>query len=185
MTQLESERLILREWKDEDREPFARMNADPMVMEFMPRLLPPDDSGKLVDRFQAHFKKHGYGLYALERKADGAFLGFTGLNHVDPRMPPAPAVEIAWRLDYHFWGNGYATEAAERSLAYGFEEAGLAEIVSFTVHDNMRSVHIMEKIGMRRDEAGDFDYPGLPQGHPLGRFVLYRLTAEQYRQRAA
>jgi RimJ/RimL family protein N-acetyltransferase len=185
MKQLETERLVLREWDDGDRESFARMNADPMVMEFMPRLLSHEDSDRLLDRFKDHFKKHGYGLYVLERKKDGEFLGFVGLNNVDPKMPFAPAVEIAWRLGHEHWGHGYATEAAQRVLEYGFEELGLKEIVSFTVHDHSNSVHIMEKLGLTRDPKGDFEYPGLPKGHPLGRFVLYRIKAGEFARQAA
>lgn len=185
MQQLETERLILREWQDEDRESFARMNADPMVMEFMPRLLDRKASDKLMDRFRQHFKKHGYGLFALERKEDGEFLGFVGLNHVDSKMPFAPAVEVAWRLGHEHWGHGYASEAARRVLEYGFEDLGLKEIVAFTVHDHTTSLHIMEKLGMVRDKAGDFDYPGLAKDHPLGRFVLYRLKASEFERQAA
>lgn len=180
MIQLETDRLILREWNPEDREPFARMNADAMVMEFLPRLLDPPASDKLVERFKAHFKRHGYGPFALELKETGEFMGFVGLRQVEFDAPFTPAVEIAWRLSYDFWGKGYATEAAQRVLQYGFEDLKLKEIVSFTVHDNSRTLHIMEKIGMKRDEKGDFDYPGLAKGHPLGRFVLYRLKVKDF-----
>lgn len=184
MPHLETERLILREWRGEDREPFARINSDPMVMEFLPRILDREDSDKLVERFQQHFKKHGYGLFVLEHKETGQFMGFVGLNHVEFKAPFTPAVEIAWRLDYDCWGHGYATEAAKRILDYAFNDLKLKEIVSFTVHDHERSMHIMEKIGMSRVEGGDFDYPMLPKGHPLGRFVLYELTRKDYLSQA-
>lgn len=177
---LETERLILREWKDEDRSIFARMNGDPMIMEHMPRALDEKASNKLVDRFQKHFKEHGYGLYACERKSDGAFMGFVGLETVIIDVPFKPAVEIAWRLDYEYWGHGYATEAAQRVLQHAFEELNLKEIVAFSVHDNARAIHIIEKLGMKRDPKGDFDYPGLAKGHPLGRFSLYRLKRKDY-----
>jgi RimJ/RimL family protein N-acetyltransferase len=187
MTTLETERLILREWTEDDKKPFARMNADPMVMEYLPRMLDEKASDKLVGRFQAHFKKHGFGLFAAERKEDKAFTGFVGLDTVAFEAPFTPAVEIAWRLDYEFWGKGYATEAARRVIEYAFEDLKLNEIVSFTVHDNARTIHIMEKLGMARDEKGDFDYPALRKGHPLGRFVLYRLRRKDYlkQQKAA
>ncbi|MEZ5918861.1 MAG: GNAT family N-acetyltransferase [Alphaproteobacteria bacterium] len=171
---LETDRLILRPWKAEDLPDFARMNADPLVMEYLPRALDEDSSGKLMKRFERHFKKYGYGLYALENKENGAFVGFTGLNHVEFSAAFTPAIEIAWRLDYGHWGRGYATEAAHAVLENGHDTLGLKEIVSFTVHDNTRSIGVMEKIGMIRDSDGDFDYPALRKGHPLGRFVLYR-----------
>lgn len=178
---IETERLILREWHDEDRTPFARMNADPLVMEYLPRVLDEKASGKLVDRFQMHFDKHGYGLYATERKEDGKFMGFIGLNQVEFKAPFVPAVEIAWRLGYEFWGKGFGSEAACAILEHGFNTLELPEIVSFTVHDNEKSISVMEKIGMTRDEGGDFDYPSLRKDHPLGRFVLYRLGANDPR----
>jgi RimJ/RimL family protein N-acetyltransferase len=172
---LETERLILREWKNEDSEVFARMNGDPLVMEYLPRVLDARASAKLMDRFKAHFKEHGYGLYAVERKEDGAFIGFVGLDNVTFEAHFTPAVEIAWRLDYEYWGKGYATEAAQAVIKHAFNTLKLKEIVAFTVHDNERMIHILEKLGMKKDEKGDFDYPLLAKGHPLGRFVLYRL----------
>lgn len=183
-TQLETDRLILREWKDEDRAPFARMNGDPMIMEYMPRPLDEKASNRLVDRFGKHFREHGYGLYACERKEDGAFMGFVGLENVAIDVPFKPAVEIAWRLDYEFWGKGYATEAAERVLDHAFDKLKLKEVVAFCVYDNTRAIHIMEKLGMTRDKKGDFDYPGLREDHPLGDFVLYRLSRKNHQARA-
>lgn len=179
-SRLETGRLILREWEEKDRKPFARLNADPMVMEFLPRILDEKASDKLMGRFQAHFREHGYGLYVAERKEDGAFVGFIGLHAVDFEAPFTPAVEIAWRLDYPFWGYGYATEAAQRVLEHAFEDLKLKEVVSFTVHDNTRATRIMEKLGMTRDMKGDFNYPSLRKGHPLGHFVLYRLSRKNY-----
>lgn len=169
----ETERIVMREWKDEDRKPFARMNADPMIMEFLPRPLTEGDSDKLVDRFIKHFDKYGYGLYVLERKEDEAFMGFTGLQRVPFKADFTPATEIAWRLDYEYWGKGYASEAAAAVLGHGFNELELDEVVAFTVFDNKRSIGLMEKIGMEKVEGGAFDYPTLPKDHPLGSFVLY------------
>lgn len=177
---LETERLILREWKDEDRGPFARMNGDPMIMEYFPRRLDEKASDRLVNRFQKHFRQYGYGPYAVESKDSGEFMGFVGLHHVEIDVPFAPAVEIAWRLDYEYWGHGYATEASHKVLAHAFGELGLKEIVAFAVYDNSRAIHVMEKLGMKRDEKGDFKYPGLRKDHPLGQFVLYRLRKKDY-----
>lgn len=176
MKYVETERLILRDWKDEDKPAFASMNADPIVMEYFPRRLTEMDSNHLVDRFGEHFKKHGYGPYAVEHKKTQTFIGFVGLHNVEMKVPFAPAVEIAWRLDYAFWGKGYASEAAQAVVDYAFKDLKLPEIVAFAVHDNARALHIMEKIGMKRDKAGDFDYPSLHKDHPLGKFVLYRFA---------
>lgn len=181
---LETERLILRAWKEDDREPFARMNADPIVMEYMPRILPPKDSNKLIERFEAHIEKHGYGMWALEHKETKAFIGTVGLHNVELDVPFTPAVEIAWRLDYGFWGQGYATEAARQVLDYASNDLKLKEVVAFSVHDNSSAIRIMEKLGMKRDEKGDFDYPSLRKGHPLGRFFLYRLSRKDYLAKA-
>lgn len=177
---LETERLILRPWKEQDRSLFARINADPVIMEYMPRTLTPADSDKLVDRFEKHFKKYGFGMFAVERKKDGTFMGTVGLNTVEIKVPFAPAVEIAWRLDYEYWGKGYATEAAQRLLDLGFSGLNLKEIVAFAVHDNTRAVHIMEKLGFVHDPKADFQYPGLTKDHPLGSFVLYRLKKKNH-----
>lgn len=176
---LETDRIKLRRWEDSDREPFARMNNDPLIMEYFPRPLTEADSNRLVDRFIKHFDKHSYGLYVLERKEDGAFMGFTGLQKVPFKAPFTPATEIAWRLDYEFWGKGYASEAAAAVLKHGFDDVGLKEIVAFTVFDNKRSLGVMEKIGMTSVKGGEFRYPGLSDDHPLGAFVLYRATHGQ------
>jgi RimJ/RimL family protein N-acetyltransferase len=173
---IETERLLLREWTDEDRAPFVRMNGDPMVMEYLPRSLDEKASNKLVDRFQEHFEKYGYGLYAIERKEDAEFVGFCGLKNVEFDAPFTPAIEIAWRLDYEYWGKGYGSETGKAVFAHGHKKLKIKEIVSFTVHDNVRTISLIEKVGMKKVEGGDFDYPTLPKGHPLGRFVLYKST---------
>ncbi|NCT40412.1 MAG: GNAT family N-acetyltransferase [Alphaproteobacteria bacterium] len=174
---LETDRIILREWQDKDRAPFARMNADPVIMEYLPRSLTEADSNKLVDRFIKHYDKNGYGIYVLERKEDGAFMGATGLQDVPFKAAFTPAIEIAWRLDYDFWGKGYASEAAAGVLKHGLEDHGMDEIVAFTVFDNKRSIGVMEKIGMKKVKGGEFQYPTLPKDHPLGSFVLYHVKA--------
>lgn len=178
---LETERLLLREWRDEDREPFARVNADPVVAEFLPSPLSREESDALVDRITQRWSEDGLGLWAIERRADGAFLGFTGLALHRFEAQFMPAIEVGWRLAVHAWGRGYATEAARASLAFGFEERGLDEIVSFTVPANVRSRAVMERLGMRRDPDGDFDHPNLPPESPLRRHVLYRLSRADWR----
>jgi 3-dehydroquinate dehydratase/shikimate dehydrogenase len=179
-THIETDRLILREWKEDDKPSFARINADPMIMEFFPRRLDEDDSNRLAVRFQKHIEDRGYGFYAVELKKTGEFMGFAGLCDVDSKMPFAPAVEIAWRLDYGFWGRGYGTEAASAVMEHGFTKLKLKEIVGYAVYDNSRAIKLMEKLGMKHDKKGDFTYPGLPKDHPLSKFVLYRVTRRQY-----
>jgi RimJ/RimL family protein N-acetyltransferase len=173
---LDTERLVLREWRDEDREPFARLNADPRVTEFLPRALDRAESDALVDRIVAHWSDDGIGLWAVEVRQDGTFVGFTGLSLPGFDAPFMPAVEVGWRLAPEAWGRGYATEAARAALAFGFEARVLGEIVSFTVPANVRSRSVMERLGMTRDPADDFDHPRLPPGSPLRRHVLYRLS---------
>ncbi|MEZ5659882.1 MAG: GNAT family N-acetyltransferase [Burkholderiaceae bacterium] len=178
---LESGRLRLRRWRDADRAPFAAINADPRVMTHFPASLSRIDSDALIERIESHFDAHGFGLWALERQQDAALLGFVGL--AVPRFEAAftPCVEIGWRLGFEHWGYGYASEAAAVVLAHGFETLGLTEIVSFTVSANGRSRAVMERLGMRRDPAGDFEHPALAAGHPLRAHVLYRLRRDQWR----
>ncbi len=173
-TELSTPRLLLRRWRVSDREPFAALNSDPEVMEHFPNRLTPAQSDDLVDRIEAGFERRGFGLWALETRPGGEFIGFTGLAAVPFEAHFTPAVEVGWRLARSAWGQGYASEAARASLAFGFDEVGLSEIVSFAVPGNARSLAVMERIGMVRDPAADFDHPGLPSDHPLGRHVLYR-----------
>ncbi|MDH2443746.1 GNAT family N-acetyltransferase [Amnibacterium sp. CER49] len=175
----ETERLLLRRWRDDDRAPFAALNADPEVMRHFPARLSREESDALIDRIEQHFDRHGYGLWALERRDTGEFLGFTGL--AVPRFEAhfTPAVEVGWRLARSAWGAGYASEAARAALAVGFGDAGLDEIVSFTVPANTRSRAVMERIGMTHDERDDFDHPGLPEGHPMRPHVLYRIGRDR------
>jgi RimJ/RimL family protein N-acetyltransferase len=172
---LSTARLILRRWRDADREPFARLSADPEVMRHFARPLDRAASDAFVDRIEAAFAARGFGLWAVERRVDCAFLGFTGLVVQKFEAPFTPCVEAGWRFARDAWGQGYATEAAREALRYGFDVLGLAEIVSFTSPRNGASIRVMERLGMHRDPADDFDYPGLPVGHPLRPHVLYRL----------
>lgn len=175
MTEPVTERLLLRRWRPEDRERFAALNADPVVMEHFPAPLDRAASDDFADRNERHVDEHGWGLWALQARATGRFLGFTGLAVPRFEVPFTPAVEVGWRLARDAWGHGYATEAARAAVAVGFEELGLDEIVSFTAVGNVRSRAVMERIGMTHDPADDFDHPALPEGHRLRRHVLYRL----------
>jgi RimJ/RimL family protein N-acetyltransferase len=131
----------------------------------------------MVDRIGAHFGEHGFGLWAIELPGVAPFIGFAGLTWARFSAPFTPCVEVGWRLAFEHWGHGYATEAARLALGYGFGTLALSEVVSFTSATNLRSRAVMERLGMRRDPAEDFDYPSFPEGHPLRRHVLYRLSA--------
>ncbi len=170
---LHTDRLILRRWHPADRAAFARLNADPRVMEFYPSVLTRAESDAGADRIERHFEERGFGLWAVELPAVAPFIGFVGLQV--PRFSAhfTPCVEIGWRLDPEFWGRGYATEGARAALAFGFEILKLDEIVAMTVPANRRSRAVMERLGMTRDPADDFDNP-LVEG-ALKRHVLYRI----------
>jgi len=173
---LETRRLLLRRWRDSDRVPFAALNADPRVMQFFPAVLSRTDSDRLVDRIEAHFEKHGFGLFAVELGQEGAFIGFIGLSVPDFEAPFTPCVEVGWRIAAAYWNQGLATEGAKAVLAYGFDSLQLSEIVSFTTVANAPSRRVMEKIGMTRAPEDDFDHSKLPEGHPLRPHVLYRIS---------
>ncbi|HWX42410.1 MAG TPA: GNAT family N-acetyltransferase [Blastocatellia bacterium] len=180
ISELHTQRLILRPWRQSDREPFARMNADPAVMEFFPACLSRAESDQAVDWIEAHFRQHGFGILAVELRSEHAFIGFTGLSVPRFEAHFTPCVEIGWRLAKAYWGKGLATEGARAAVEYGFETVGLDEIVSFTVPANVRSRAVMEKLGMTHDPSDDFDHPSLAEGHPLCRHVLYRLKAAAF-----
>jgi RimJ/RimL family protein N-acetyltransferase len=175
MTALRTERLILRHWRPSDRAPFARLNADPRVMEFFPALLTSSESNAVADRVESHWWQHGFGPYAAELAADGTFIGFVGLFIPAFEAAFTPCVEIGWRLAAEYWGQGFATEGARAVVGQARDVMGLDALVSFTPAGNFRSRRVMEKLGMTRDPAEDFDHPSLPEGHALRRHVLYRL----------
>lgn len=179
---VKTKRLILRPWQEADLEPFAKLNADPRIMEYSPSVLSHKESNDLARRIIAKLKEQGWGLWAASVPGIADFIGFIGLAIPSFKAHFTPAVEVGWRLAFDFWGNGYATEGAKAALAYGFETLQLPEIVSFTAEQNMRSRRIMEKIGMQYDPKDDFDHPKLPEDHRFRRHVLYRLKAEQWQK---
>ncbi|WP_345035107.1 GNAT family N-acetyltransferase [Streptomyces sannanensis] len=174
MTELHSDRLALRRWRDSDLDPWAVMNADPEVREHLGDLLTREQSDASVARFQAEFDRRSYGWWAVEVQATGEFIGFAGLDQVDDGMP-FTGVEIGWRLARSAWGQGYATEAALTVLAFGFDTLELPEILAVTTATNLRSQAVMRRIGMTRDPADDFDDLTAPEG-PLRPNVLYRIA---------
>ena len=175
---LRTERLVLRRWREEDLEPYAALNADPRVMEHFPALLSRAESDAMVERIEAHFDEHGWGLWAAEVVGSGAFIGFIGLWPPGFEAHFTPAVEVGWRLAHEHWGHGYAPEGARAAITHGFERLGLEEIVSMTSVGNERSRRVMEKLGLTHDPADDFDHPRMPPGHRLVRHVLYRVRRE-------
>ena len=180
MTDLRTERLLLRQWRDSDREPFAELNADPETMRYFPATMTREQSDSFVERIGEGFAERGFGLWAVEVPGVTPFAGFVGLSVPRFETDFTPCVEVGWRLAADVWGRGYASEGARAAVGYGFGEAGLDEIVSFTVPENRRSRSVMERIGMQRDPAEDFDHPLLPPGHRLQRHVLYRLGRERW-----
>lgn len=176
MAELRTDRLVLRGWRDSDLEPWAVMNADPEVREYFPDVLTRERSEASVAGFQADLDQRGWGWWAVEVRATGEFIGFTGLDPVDEDTP-FTGVEVGWRLARPHWGHGYATEAALAALDHGFTTLDLAEILAITTATNLRSQAVMRRIGMTRDPSDDFDDLTVPEG-PLRRNVVYRLRAK-------
>ncbi len=185
MMRLETERLIIRNWEDRDRDLFHRINSDDDVMQFFPFRRSRAEADAFLDRIRTANEARGYGFSALELKETGECIGFAGL-HADSVAPSRPpdTVEIGWRLAPEFWGKGYVSEAANALLAFGFETLGLDEIISFAVWNNERSTAVMRRIGMKAEPEGDFDHPGVPDTHPqLKRHAFYSLKRDDWAKR--
>lgn len=177
--EFETDRLRLLTWDERHIAPFAALNADPEVMRYFPSLQDAEQTRATVEAWRAQLADRGWSNWAVERKQDGAFIGFIGLSVPRRQLPFSPCVEIGWRLARPFWGFGYATEGARGALAVGFEQLGLEEIVSFTALFNRPSRAVMERIGMH-DTGRDFDHPALPDGHALQRHCLYTLVRDDW-----
>ena len=175
-TVLRTRRLILRQWKESDFLPYAKLNADQRVMEFMLGTMTEEETHQSIERTKKHFDAHGFGRWAVEVAESEKFIGFVGINIPPYTLPFSPCVEVAWRVCADEWGKGYAPEAANEAMRDGFERVGLQEIVSFTTLINLKSRRVMEKLGMRYCPAEDFDHPMVPEGHRLRRHVLYRMS---------
>ena len=173
---IRTDRLLMRRWRDSDREPFAALNGDAETMKFFPETLDRAASDALADRIEARFEQQGYGLWALEIADTGQFIGFAGLNPIPDGVPGSGGTEIGWRLARQAWHHGYATEAARAAVTVAFDGAGLPEIWSFTSVLNEPSAAVMRRIGMT--EVSRFDHPRIPAGHPLRPHVLYHLRRD-------
>lgn len=177
---IETERLLLRPWKDSDLVPYAALNADPRVREFFPSLLTREQSDQQACDFSEFLISHGWGVWAVALLQNSEFIGFIGLDPVSFTAPFTPAIEIGWRLAYAHWGHGYAVEGAKAVLKYAFETIKLEEVVSMTARGNLRSQRVMHKIGLTYDPKDDFYHPNLSEGHPLRDHVLYRITRQDW-----
>ncbi len=175
---IRTERLILRQWQDEDLYPFSQMCRDKDVMEFFPKLLTEEESYSMGRKIKSLIAERGWGFWAIEIPGQRKFVGFVGLHIPKESMPFSPCVEIGWRLAKQYWGMGYATEAASESLRYAFTHLGLKEVVSFTTVRNIRSQAVMEKIGM--SYASKFEHPDLEPSDPLCEHVLYKINREHW-----
>lgn len=180
VTHIETARLRLRRWMPGDLAAFAAMNADAEVNRHLLGPLDAATSRMMMQRIEAHFSVHGFGLWAIEHRERGELLGYAGLQMVPFDAAFTPAVEVGWRLTRAAWGQGYATEAARAALDDGFDRLDVEQIVAFTVHANARSEAVMQRLGMQRDIAGDFDHPRLPERHPLRAHRLYRLRRGEW-----
>lgn len=169
---IETPRLFLRSWQESDAEPFARLNEDPAVMEYFLKPLSAEESRAFYGRIVDEIKQCGYGLFAVERKEDGKFMGYTGFHDFEMDTWFSPGTEIGWRLAHEFWGHGYAPEAAGACLDYARQALHLKEVFSFTYCGNHCSERVMQKVGM--EKAGDFLHPLVPDSNPLKQHVLYR-----------
>jgi RimJ/RimL family protein N-acetyltransferase len=177
--EIRTPRLLLRQWRCSDREPYAALNADPQVMRFFRGTLSRDASDRDVDGWQAALLERGWGNWAVEVVESGAFAGFIGLSIPKRALPFTPCVEVGYRLARAYWGRGYATEGARAALDVGFDKLGLEEIVSFTALLNLPSQAVMRRIGMINAKV-DFDHPALPEGSELRRHCLYRISRAQW-----
>ena len=176
-----TKRLLLRMWKNSDGDPYAALNADPAVMRFFPGLQTREASDRDIERWDAELNDRGWSNWAVETRAADQFIGFIGLSVPRRALPFMPCVELGYRLAQEHWGKGYATEGAKAAVRVGFEQLGLAEIVSFTAIINLPSRAVMERVGMTNANE-DFDYPNpaLAQDNKLKRHCLYRITREQW-----
>ena len=170
---IETDRLILRAPQDRDRAQIAAFNGDPQVGAWLSKALTREESDEMVDRILASIAEHGFGFWAVERKADGAVIGLAGLLAMGADLPPGPALEVGWRLTPSAWGQGYATEAARAAVAWGFANQDAPEIVAVTAASNLASQAVMRRIGMSPEPWRDFDHPRLAQDHPLRRHVTW------------
>jgi len=177
---VETPRLILRDWKDSDREPWAAMGRDPEVMRYLGPVMTREQADAGFERAQGQIARDGFGFWAVERKADGRFLGFLGPKNTTFDAHFTPNIELGWRLSRDAWGQGLATEGARAARDWAFQNIETDEVIAITVPGNLGSQAVMRKIGLERDLAGDFDHPNLAETDPLRPHLLFRLNRERW-----
>lgn len=173
---IETERLILRGWRESDVEPFHAMGNDAAVMEYLGPYLSLADAQGAAERQNDNLAALGYCFWAVERREDGAFMGFCGVKPGPAGTPIEGEIEIGWRLARPYWGQGYAREAAEASLGWVWDNLDVASVSAITVIGNRRSWGLMERLGMARVHGDDFDHPNVPAGNPIRRHITYRIA---------
>ncbi|GAB1255886.1 GNAT family N-acetyltransferase [Aurantivibrio plasticivorans] len=178
MNILETERLLLRPWKASDLKPFSRMNSNPKVMEYFPKTLSEEESTRFAEKIAKGISNNGWGLWAAERKADGKFIGYVGLNRPDAELPFYPRVEVGWRLSEEYWGMGYATEAGLKALDFANSSPDITEVVSFTAAINKRSEAVMKRLGMIKVQERFF-HPNIPKNDRLCEHILYKISVNR------
>ncbi|MDG1819757.1 MAG: GNAT family N-acetyltransferase [Porticoccaceae bacterium] len=179
ITELETERLILRQWRETDYPLFAKLNADKQVMKYILSPLSPEESDTLAGICASLISTRGWGLWAVELRSTDSFIGFVGLHVPKDTLPFPPSLEIGWRLAKQYWGYGYATEAASTVLKFAFETLNLNEVISFTSVDNYPSRSVMERIGLINTNQ-NFQHIDLPLEHKLAEHVLYKITKSEW-----
>lgn len=175
---IETARLRLRQWRTEDYAPFATMVSHPQVMEYFPKLLTQAESDAMIDKMKLIIETQGWGLWAVELKHSQQFIGFVGLHDQPTQFSFSPCVEIGWRLDHAYWGQGYAPEAAQAALAFAFDQLKLEKVVAFTTLENMKSQAVMQKLQMKK--VSEFQHPALAIDHPLSWHVLYEILSTDF-----
>ena len=179
--ELQTSRLKLRQWKDSDLIAFAKLSADPEVMKFYPSTLKKNESDDLAYKIKGLIAQRGWGFWAVEEIKTKKFIGFVGLHKPTYDLPVTPCVEVGWRLAKEYWGNGYATEASNKSLDFAFNKLSLDTVYSFTSVANIKSRAVMERIGMVNINK-NFEHPIIPKGHPLREHVLYQITRKEWQK---
>ena len=177
--ELETNRLILRNWTDKDFEYFYALNSDPVVMEYFPKTLDRRESDELANKARSLIEENGWGFWACELKGCSEFMGFVGLNSPDYDLPFGPCIEVGWRFAKKYWGHGYATEAGMASLNYAFTQLNVEEVVSFAVANNRKSIAVMERLGMSNMNS-NFSHPKVPENSLLREHVLYKIHKENW-----
>ncbi len=173
MIYIETERLQLRDWKEEDKDIFKSINQDLEVMKYLGKPLTEDETNHLIEKVKKELKEDNFGVYAVELKENKKFIGSVGLHRTTFLSDFTPCIEILWRIDSNYWNKGYATEAAKACLDYAFNTLKIDEVYSFTSKLNKASMKVMKNIGLKFIK--EFDHPNLRHDDPLSRHVLYKI----------